>query len=222
MRTNERYVNDIAPELIRGALTRLGHRFFGPARAYDVNLGALRVNDRTANGGWCDVGWAVFARSPGGPLDAALWCMTTAPGPDYLEDPEHPDGALVLPTGQHGGLWKVGVHRAGKPGARPALVQARPVRVWRDSDGDRELDPPERLTAPGWFGVNGHDARPQGRPTLTRQSFGCSVWRWTEDMQHALDIVDAQRRANGWDTVSYTVVSEDDAPELLALALAVR
>lgn len=106
------------------------------------------------------------------------WAWGTAnPGSYYAVD--HPTrggtGTLVAPQQVRGG-WKIGLHR----GKTPALVQAGPLRIWRDRDFDGLPD----LTGPIVQGA-GYNLHPMGRADrpVGRWSAGCcgpTADRWPE------------------------------------------
>lgn len=70
------------------------------------------------------------------------------PGAWYTNRPLDSDGCAHLLNGHW--TYQFGTHRG-----HPALVQAAPVKVWRDKDKDTTRDPHE-LTESGWFGINIH------------------------------------------------------------------
>ena len=82
------------------------------------------------------------------------------------------NGTLILPLGQHRGLFKKGKHR----GRYDALVQAREVEVIRDTNKDSLLTYNSGFRETGWFGLNLHRAN---KNFVTRYvndwSHGCSV-----------------------------------------------
>lgn len=87
------------------------------------------------------------------------------PGLHFQNNPVHVEGCAHLLNGQW--LYKPGQHRG-----HPALVQAGPVKVWRDGDRDGKRDPYER-TEEGYFGINIHAGGTS--PRVDRHSAGCQV-----------------------------------------------
>lgn len=78
----------------------------------------------------------------------------------------NPLGDAHLLEGQY--LFRRGLHKG-----YPALVQAEPVRVWRDADKDGVRDPDEAKAYSGWFGVNIHAGGEGER--VGSWSAGCQV-----------------------------------------------
>lgn len=87
------------------------------------------------------------------------------PGATFTRSPLHPQGCAHLLNGAW--LYKRGLHKG-----RRALVQAAPVRIWRDKDKDFKRDPHE-LVEEGWFGLNIHAAGTG--PLIGSWSAGCQV-----------------------------------------------
>ena len=190
-------------EALEGAMERAGFAVF--RRPHDLTLGAIRSASREA-GRFDDVLYALVTDDHGR-RHLRLWPGTVDAGIHYRRHPLSPRGTLVLPAGQHRGLWKVGVHKAGETGAHPAFVQAREVTVTRDDDRDAviDLDGPEHTD---WFGLNGHGASPDGAERVGRSSAGCVVWRYRDDLGAALALAEAQDRHGLGDTVSLAVLDE--------------
>lgn len=89
---------------------------------------------------------------------------TVDPGATYTRTPLHPKGAAHLLNG----CW---THKRGLHKGRPALVQAAPVRIWRDTDKDYKRDPAESSVYDGWFGINIHAGGTS--PSIGAWSAGC-------------------------------------------------
>lgn len=96
----------------------------------------------------------------------ALFPATVDPGRTWTRKPSNPRGAAHLKFGAYD--YQRGLHRG-----KPALVQAGPVTVWRDTDRDGTLDPGDFQADRGWFGINLH--RGGSRPTVDSWSAGCQV-----------------------------------------------
>lgn len=97
---------------------------------------------------------------------------TTVPGTDWLTTAMNPKGAAVLKPDQYIDSWQIGLHH----GEYTALVQAKPVTVYRDNDKD---ETPEEIGAldKGVFGINIHHANSKlVSKIISKWSAGCSVW----------------------------------------------
>jgi hypothetical protein len=102
---------------------------------------------------------------------------TVDPGLPYTQDPLHPMGCAHLEDGR----WQycLGDHKG-----HEALVQAAPVSIWRDLDGDTIKDGAE-TEATGYFGINIHSGE------------GDSVGDWSAGCQVLVS-------RNGWDGPEWT------------------
>jgi len=118
------------------------------------------------------------------------YAITTDPGKHYLQEPLSRKGTAILCEGQYRGAYVVGKHKG-----YHALVQDRPVAVWRDNTGDNRLD---HLTPEvGVFGINIHcaDANPLDgndalRTKIGRWSAGCQVFQHAHEYRDFMAIVD--------------------------------
>jgi hypothetical protein len=80
-------------------------------------------------------------------------------------------GVATLQPGQYFGTWRIGLHQ----GKYPALVQAKPVKVWRDRNRNGIPDD-DLITDTGIFGINIHHATSSGASRLVdKWSAGCIV-----------------------------------------------
>jgi len=80
----------------------------------------------------------------------ALFRGSVDPGEHYTRHPLRPEGCAHLLDG----CWQ---YRPGLHREHDALVQAEPVRVWRDFNRNHRREPRE-LVHEGWFGLNIHAA----------------------------------------------------------------
>lgn len=95
---------------------------------------------------------------------------TTNPGVYWLQNFMNSKGTAILPIGQHVDGWKLGKHK----GVYDALVQARPLTVWRDKDKDNKSE--EGTPDTGMFGINIHRANETLVSKIINQwSAGCCV-----------------------------------------------
>ena len=105
-----------------------------------------------------------------GPMMNVYTC-TTNPGTYWLKNLLNPKGAAVLKPGQYVDSWKLGLHQ----GKYKALVQAKPITVFRDADKD-DLAEETRVEDTGMFGINIHRANPNAISSIIdKWSAGCQV-----------------------------------------------
>ena len=116
---------------------------------------------------------------------------TTEPGRAFTVHPENPKGAARIAFGQFK-AWKVGTHKAGRPGAHEALVQVAPLPVHRDLDknGIREGDKVDV----GIFGINQHSGFDADPKNIGKASAGCLVGRSHSDHKAFMTLVKTDPR----------------------------
>ena len=108
--------------------------FFDVGKKLNVNLLGVR-RDNPGNNKFDDFLVLIY-------LDKNLkevckvYPITTDPGEHWLKNPLNTKGTAVLIPGQYRGTWKLGKHQ----NKYPALVQAKPVKVWRDNNKDSIID----------------------------------------------------------------------------------
>lgn len=96
---------------------------------------------------------------------------TADPGTFYAKNPMNIRGTATLMPGQYRGGWKLGLHH----GQYEALVQAKPLMVWRDRDKDGQPDRNGPMDV-GMFGINLHHASTNHESTVVdKWSAGCVV-----------------------------------------------
>ena len=146
------------------------YRVFENPNGHDLNLVGIRNSSSSANQFddwlctfyWFDGVWNLFA-FPG----------TTDPGIYYRENPLNLRGTAIMKPGQYRGAYKVGRHKGYK-----ALQQVGSITVYRDANGDAELDT-TGATEQGINAINIHRAnRIRASTRVEKWSAGCQDWTW--------------------------------------------
>lgn len=97
---------------------------------------------------------------------------TTNPGTYWLNNPSRVEGTALLKEGQYIDSWTIGKHQ----GKYDALVQAKPVTVYRDNDKDNIAEETAK-TETGFFGINWHRANENATSqNVDKWSAGCQVF----------------------------------------------
>ena len=113
------------------------------------------------------------------------YSITTEPGIYYSQHLLDKDGVAILVPGQYRGGWQIGLHR----GKYEALVQRKPVKVFRDKDKDKEYDMLPETIDNGLFGINIHRSNPKGESeNVDKWSAGCQVFKRSEDFNIFMNI----------------------------------
>ena len=168
---------------------------------YDLNIiGERRINDRETNM-FDDFINIVY-------LSKGKWFWhryeaTTDPGSYWLQKPDYKPCAIMAHPQQARGAWVLGKHR----GKYEALVQWRPIELWRDGNKDNHLD----YTGPKTkelVGINIHRAstRDGGSYYVDKWSAGCQVFKEQEGLDKLVYCAKLQKKTLGYHTFSYTLI----------------
>ena len=130
---------------------------------------------------------------------------TTDPGVFYREKPCNVDGTAIVVPGQYRSLWTFGFHQ----GKYPALVQNKPITVFRDANKDEALDMDvNQNKQTGYFGINCHRANANHESTqVDKWSAGCQVFANPEDFDVFMALCRASAKKWG-NTFSYTLLEQ--------------
>jgi hypothetical protein len=131
---------------------------------------------------------------------STLSTCTTNPGLYWMQKVVNAKGAAVLKPGQYIDCWQLGKHK----GVYEALVQCKPVTVYRDNDKDDKAEETEKLDT-GLFGINIHRANSSAVSKIIDQwSAGCQV---INDPVKFAEIIQACK-ASGQKYFTYTLLRE--------------
>lgn len=187
---------------LRRAVLNKGFLFFERGD-YNLNLVGIRNTLEPHANSFNDLFCAAYYLA-GVPIISIFDC-TTDPGTYYRENPLSVRGTAILPPGQYAGLWRIGQHQ----GKYEALVQQRPVAVWRDSNRDAQLDFGGEQEN-GLFGINCHRATAAGTSRqVDKWSAGCQVLASSQDFAVLMSL--ARLSATHWgNNFTYTLLEDTD------------
>lgn len=137
-----------------------------------------------------------------------IFPCTTNPGTMVLINPSNPKGCAILVEGQYRGCWTIGKHK----GKYEALVQCKPVAVFRDNNKDLTLDTNKKDTESGLFGINFHKAGNDSK-RVDNWSEGCQVFKKSGDFDIFMQLVKSQIEFTKCNTFTYTLLNEKDLDE---------
>lgn len=172
-----------------------------------VNLIAVRHKNTRANT-FNDVFCVLYKLQ--GKWQLEQFKCTTDPGVYYRKKPCNVDGTAVVVPGQYRSLWTFGYHQ----GQYPALVQNKPVTVFRDANKDEALDMDvHQIKQTGYFGINCHRASAKHESTLVdKWSAGCQVFANPNDFENFMAL--CQESAKQWgNTFSFTLLAQQQLSE---------
>ena len=133
-----------------------------------------------------------------------IFTCTTLPGKKAMEHPVNIVGTAILKEGQYRGCWKIGYHK----GQYKALVQAKPVTVYRDGNKDDKFDLFPRYIDTGIFGINIHKAG-DNSTLVDGWSYGCTVLSKSIDFNALMRLVERSAKLYG-NSFTYTLINEED------------
>ena len=109
-------------------------------------------------------------------------------------------GTAILVPGQYRGCWKIGKHK----GSYTALVQQKPVSVYRDNNRDDIYDMEPETIKKGVYGINIHKASDTMKSKfIDKWSAGCQVFQSKENFLSFMDLCKKQERLYG-NSFTYT------------------
>lgn len=140
-----------------------------------------------------------------GVLQKKVYSVTTEPGRYYMQQKlGNTKGTAILAPGQYRGCWQIGKHN----GQYNALVQCKPVMVWRDGNKDGVYDYVN--IDKGLFGINIHRSSPYSVSTdVHNWSAGCQVFASAKEFAEFMSLCEEQRKRYG-NNFTYTLIEEQD------------
>lgn len=185
---------------IEQVMRKKGYAFFDTG---DFNLNIIGVrNGRLATNKFDDRLYILY-------MEGGVWKQyeapfTTKPGKGPMLNPANPKGVAILVPGQYRGAYKIGKHK----GLHDALVQVRPVTVYRDLTRDMELSYVNPET--GYFGINIHwSSTTHDSVQVDNWSEGCQVGTGAENYKQFIALLQKSCRLFG-DVFSYTLLEAED------------
>lgn len=137
-----------------------------------------------------------------------IFPATTDPGLSSMIKPIDSKGCAILAEGQYRGTWKIGYHQ----GKYEALVQRKPVKVYRDNNKDAKYDFDPKTIDEGVFGINIHKAG-NASTIINGWSAGCQVLQRTVNFNKLMKLAHYQVSQGHGDTFTYTLINEEDLDE---------
>jgi len=148
------------------------YKIFYGGRGININIWGIRSKDNHSNT-FNDRICLFWKNSDTNQWTVKSFESTTDPGLYWRNNPMNQLGTAILKPGQYEGCWKIGKHKGYE-----ALVQHKPVIVFRDNNRDNILDIESSNVDihAGVFGINIHRANSNGRSVqVDKWSAGCQV-----------------------------------------------
>jgi hypothetical protein len=198
----------LTPENLQSYFRAKDYKFFDtPDKKLNINIIGVRRDNQGTN--TFDDYLLVMYRDKE-EMTTQRWEATTDPGKYWLENPMNPKGTAVLIPGQYRGTWKIGKHQ----NSYEALVQRKPVKVWRDNNKDEVIDYESFSTLnpvdEGFFGINIHRSNPYTESyVVNKWSAGCQVFKRVQDFVEFMDLCRQSSKFYG-NSFTYTLIDEKD------------
>jgi len=194
------------PENIKSYFAAKEYKFFDtPDKKLNLNLIGVRRNNQGTN---TFDDFILVMHREGESMVSNRYQITTDPGKYWLKNPTNPKGTAVLAPGQYRGTWQLGKHQ----GKYEALVQRKPVKVYRDNNKDEVIDYNNITTLidEGYFGINIHRSNPYDQSyAVNKWSAGCQVFKRVEDYNNFIQICKDSAAIYG-NAFTYTLIDEKD------------
>lgn len=178
---------------LKNTLRRMNYKVF--TRPYELNLIGLRT---TSEPNTFNDTMAVFYNDDNGQTIYNEYPITTDPGTYWLNKPMNVKGTAMLKAGQYIDTWIIGPHL----NKYTALVQRKPVTVYRDNDRNSIFQ--SNVEDTGLFGINIHKAGSDSK-SVDKWSAGCQVFKRVADFNTVMKLAEEQRKRYG-NKFTYTLL----------------
>lgn len=196
-------IKKLTEKAVADAMARKGYAYFKTGD-YNLNIIGIRSDcGRKVTNKFDD--FLIVTYNANGKLNIKVYSITTEPGRYYMQNKlGNAKGTAILVPNQYRGCWQIGKHN----GKYDALVQVKPVAVYRDSNKDMMYD--YNKTDKGLFGINIHRSNPYGTSaTIDNWSAGCQVFANSKDFAEFMELCNEQRKRYG-NSFTYTLLDEKD------------
>ena len=186
-----------------------GYAFFTRGQ-YNLNIIGVRSDNKNKVTNLFDDVLVVVYKTPTGKWQKVAYPITTEPGLYYMTKGQiNKKGTSILVPGQYRGCWELGKHK----GQYKALVQKKPVKVYRDGNKDETYDMCAASIDTGVFGINIHRSNEFTQAHLVNSySAGCQVFSDPNDFRRFIALCEKQRELYG-NSFTYTLLNESDINE---------
>lgn len=178
-----------------------GYVFFDKGE-YNLNIIGIRKSGNLITNGFDDYIVVIYKNKRG--WQKIYYRATTEPGSYYMYTIPNKIGTAIMVPGQYRGAYKIGKHQ----GKYKALVQVKPVKVYRDANKDSYYDMEPETIQNGVFGINIHKASNASK-RIDKWSAGCQVIANDDNFRAFMQLCEKAAKIYG-DTFTYTLINEED------------
>jgi len=195
---------------IRNLFYRKGYKFFDGQ--FNINLIGIRTHERAIDK-FSDMFLMIYRDHLNNwQIERAIG--TTVPGRFYHYHHTNPKGVGIIVPGQYRGAFTPGKHKGAD-----ALIQNSTFKVYRDSDKDGKIDKEVIEDASPSCRFDFHNAKSTVKPgkifleNIGKFSAGCQVLANWVQYEEWLAIIKYSMRIYKCNTVTYTLLDEEDLVE---------
>jgi len=191
---------------IRKIINSLNYSFYENGK-YNLNIIGVRTNTSNVSNTFRDTMYVIYKDSINKDAKFILktYKITTTPGLSQLDKPSNVKGTAILVPNQYKGSWKLGLHK----GKYEALVQIKPVKVYRDNNKDNKYDFSPKAMDNGIFGINIHRANPKMPSTIVGNwSAGCQVFSDPKEFAEFIKLCKLQNKTYNSNNFTYTLINK--------------
>ena len=178
-----------------------GYVFFNKGE-YNLNIIGIRKTGNLITNGFDDYIVVIFKNKRG--WQKLYYPITTEPGNYYMYTMPNKKGTAILVPGQYRSTYKIGKHQ----GKYKALVQIKPVKVYRDNNKDDIYDMEPETVETGVFGINIHKAGNASKQ-VDKWSAGCQVFANGDNFKAFMQLCEKAAKIYG-NSFTYTLIDEKD------------
>lgn len=200
---NEKLYNKANKADFSKILVNKGYAYFNKGK-YNLNIIGIRNAGNNITNKFDDI-IVVEYIDVYGIKTREIFPATTDPGLSNIKKPLSRKGCAILVPGQYRGCWTIGYHK----GKYEALVQSKPVKVYRDGDLDNTYDFNPKTIEEGIYGINIHKAG-NNSTIVNGWSAGCQVLANRRDFDKLMKLAHRQYSNGYGKTFTYTLINEED------------
>ena len=200
---NDKLFNKVSKADFSKILVNKGYVYFNKGK-YNLNIiGVRKSGDKVTNN--FDDFIVVEYIDMYGIKTREVFAATTDPGLSSIINPISSKGCAILVPGQYRSCWKLGYHK----GKYEAIVQYKPVKVYRDNNKDKVYDFDSKTIEEGIFGINIHKAG-DNSTIVNGWSAGCQVLARRKDFDKLMKLAHYQISQGHGKLFTYTLINEED------------
>lgn len=173
---------------------------------YNLNIIGIRNKNHTVSNRFDDALIVIYKINVNSKERKIIYPITTDAGLTYMENPITTKGAAILVPNQYRGCFQIGKHQ----NKYTALVQRKPVSVYRDRNKDLIYDMNDNTIETGLFGINIHRSNPYyASQKIDKYSAGCQVFQTPCDFNSFMKLCEKQRALYG-NSFTYTLLTQEE------------